>query len=131
MPENVIPFRNQDRFGIFLNESRPSEDESHELTRVGSAYLKPGSKTFRLKIWTYPSHQYFLCAIDLDPNRYTVLCVDEYVAPSGELRTNWNQIGQGLRVGDSIQITVPLWGSQVYLKLFSENKTENETQVAA
>ncbi|HEY8270661.1 MAG TPA: hypothetical protein VIG33_07205 [Pseudobdellovibrionaceae bacterium] len=130
MFNNVIPIRKNDRFGVFLG-SVTSSGEVVESTRVGTAYLKPGSKTFRLKLWVFPNNQYFVAPHDQDPTKYVVLSLDEFQTPQGEVRSFWNPIGEGRLVGSFIKLSIYLFSEDVFLCLFPENYEAKEDVIAS
>lgn len=122
MNENVVPIRKTDRFGLFKGRI----DENGEVTegeQVGFAYIKPGSRMFRLKLWMFVREQYFLATNDDDPTRYEILSLDDYMLPNQEIRKSWNKVGVGELVGSFARLRFHLLGEDIFLCLFPE-KTE-------
>jgi hypothetical protein len=118
MNENVVPIRKTDRFGLF--KGRIEENgEVVESEQVGFAYIKPGSKMFRLKLWMLNREQYFLATHDHDASRYDILSLDEY-AVNNEPRKSWHKIGEGEIIGVFIRLKFHLLGEDIFLSLFPE-----------
>lgn len=117
MNENVVPIRKTDRFGLFTG--RIENGEVVEREQVGFAYIKPGSRMFRLKLWMYVREQYFLATNDNDPARYEILSLDDYLVDE-EVRKSWHKIGAGELVGSFIQLKFHLLGEDIFLCLFPE-----------
>ena len=127
---NVIPIRKSDRFGVYLGEIT-SGGEVVEGESVGIAYLKPGSKKFRLKLFVFPSHQYFIVPDDKDDTKYVVLSLEEYQLPTGETRTSWNRIGNGRLLGSFIVLRIQLLPENIFLCLFPEKSEPQEDHIAS
>ena len=85
---NVIPIRKSEKFGVYTGEIT-SSGEVIEGESVGVAYLKTGSKKFRLKLFTHPNTQYFILPDDNDDTKYVVLSLEEYQLPTGEMKSSW------------------------------------------
>lgn len=117
MNENVVPIRKSDRFGLFTG--RIENGEVVEREQVGFAYIKPGSRMFRLKLWMYVREQYFLATNDSDPTRYEILSLDDYLVEQ-EVRKSWHKIGAGELVGSFIQLKFHLLDEDIFLCLFPE-----------
>lgn len=118
MSENVVPLRKADRFGLFLGRIEES-GEVIEQEQIGFAFIKPGARTFRLKLWMFPREQYFLATSDNDPNRYEILSLDDYMA-NQEVRKSWSKIGFGEVVGSFIRLKFHLLDEDIFLCLFPE-----------
>ena len=127
---NVIPIRKSDRFGVYLGEIT-SSGEVVEGESVGVAFLKPGSKKFRLKLFVFPSHQYFIVPDDHDDTKYVVLSLEEYQIPTGEMRTSWNRIGEGRLLGSFIVLRIQLLPQNIFLCLFPEKSEPQEDHIAS
>ncbi len=130
MNNNVIPIKKADRFGVYLGDVTDS-GEIIEGESVGVAFLKNGSKKFRLKLWTMPSHQYFVVPDEKSDTKYLVLSLEEYVLPTGEVKAAWNRIGNGNLVGSFIAIRIQLLAEPVYLCLFPDRNQTMEDAIAA
>lgn len=130
MKDNIIPIRKSDKFGVYLGDVTDS-GEIVEGESVGIAFLKPGSKKFRLKLWVLPSHQYFVVPDDKDDRKYIVLSLEEYALPTGETKTSWNRIGYGNLVGNFIAIRIQLLSEQMFLCLFPEKSEPVEDSIAS
>lgn len=126
---NVIPIRKSDSFGIYVGEVT-SSGEIIEGESVGIAFLKQGSKKFRLKLFLFPSHQYFVVPDENDDSKYIVLSLEEYQLPSGETRTSWNRIGEGRLVGSFIALRVQLLPENIFLCLFPNKCEAKEDSIA-
>lgn len=118
MNENVVPIRKTDRFGLFKGRMEDN-GEIVEREQVGFAYIKPGSRMFRLKLWMFVREQYFLATNDNDPSRYEILSLDDYMVDQ-EVRKSWHRIGAGELVGSFIQLKFHLLGEDIFLCLFPE-----------
>ncbi|MFZ3230715.1 MAG: hypothetical protein WA160_10960 [Pseudobdellovibrio sp.] len=126
---NVIPIRKSDSFGVYVGEVT-SSGEIIEGESVGIAFLKQGSKKFRLKLFLFPSHQYFVVPDEKDDTKYIVLSLEEYQLPSGETRTSWNRIGEGRLVGNFIALRVQLLPENIFLCLFPDKGEAKEESIA-
>jgi hypothetical protein len=126
---NVIPIRKSDNFGVYVGEVT-SNGEIIEGESVGIAFLKQGSKKFRLKLFLFPNHQYFVVPDEKDDTKYIVLSLEEYQLPSGENRTSWNRIGEGRLVGSFIALRVQLIPENIFLCLFPDKSEAKEDSIA-
>ncbi len=126
---NVIPIRKSDSYGVYVGEVT-SSGEIIEGESVGIAFLKQGSKKFRLKLFLFPSHQYFVVPDEKDDTKYIVLSLEEYQLPSGETRTSWNRIGEGRLVGSFIALRVQLLPENIFLCLFPDKSEAKEDSIA-
>lgn len=130
MNENIIPFRKYDRFKLTRGLVSP-KGEVFEEDQVGFAFLKPGSKMFRLKIWAHPLNNYFLTQDEKSPlDDYQVLAIEEYKTQNGEIKSNWNKVGQGQLVGNFIKINIQFFAEHIFLCLFPEKAKEEEDSIA-
>ncbi|OYZ24203.1 MAG: hypothetical protein B7Y39_01910 [Bdellovibrio sp. 28-41-41] len=127
---NVVPIRKTDRFGVYLGEVT-SSGEIIEGESVGIAFLKIGSKKFKLKIFVYPGQQYFVVPDDKDDTKYVVLSLEEYKMASDEIRTNWNRIGEGRLVGCFISLRIQLFTENIFICLFPDKKEALEDMIAS
>lgn len=127
---NVVPIRKTDRFGVYTGEVT-SSGEIVEGESVGIAFLKHGSKKFRLKLFVYPINQYFVMPDDHDDTKYTVLSLEEYQLPTGEMRTHWNRIGEGRLIGSFIALRIQLLPENIFLCLFPEKSEPAEDAIAS
>ena len=126
---NVIPIRKSDSYGVYVGEVT-SSGEIIEGESVGIAFLKQGSKKFRLKLFLFPSHQYFVMPDEKDDTKYIVLSLEEYQLSSGETRTSWNRIGEGRLVGSFIALRVQLLPENIFLCLFPDRSEAKEDSIA-
>ncbi len=127
---NVVPIRKTDRFGVYLGEVA-SSGEVVEGESVGIALLKQGSKKFRLKLFVYPNHQYFIVPDEKDDTKYIVLSLEEYRNQSGEVRKSWNRIGEGRLVGSFIVLRIQLLPENIFLCLFPDKSEAQEDMIAS
>lgn len=130
MNDNIIPIRKASKFGVYLGDVTPS-GEIVEGESVGVAYLKPGSKNFRLKLWVMPSHQYFIMPDEKDEKKYVVLSLEEYKLPNGEIKASWGRVGYGNLVGAFIAIRIQLLSEQIFLCLFPDKGEPMEDLLAS
>ena len=126
---NVIPIRKSDSYGVYVGEVT-SSGEIIEGESVGIAFLRQGSKKFRLKLFVFPNHQYFVVLDEKDDTKYIVLSLEEYQLPSGETRTSWNRIGKGRLVGSFIALRVQLLPENIFLCLFPDKSEAKEESIA-
>lgn len=126
---NVIPFKKTDRFVLCRGTMGPDK-ELIEYEQVGIAYLKPGSKTFRVKLWMFPNQQYFLAPEDEKSTAYTLLSLEEYQSQINEKKASWQKVGKGEFVGLHIKMKFHLLSEEVYLCLFPD-ETQTEEFYAA
>lgn len=126
---NVIPIRKSDSYGVYVGEVI-SSGEIIDGESVGIAFLKQGSKKFRLKLFLFPSHQYFVMPDEKDDTKYIVLSLEEYQLSSGETRTSWNRIGEGRLVGSFIALRVQLLPENIFLCLFPDKSEAKEDSIA-
>ncbi len=127
---NVFPLRKSEHFGVYVGEIT-SSGEVIEGESVGIAFMKDGSKKFRLKLFVFPGTQYFVVPDNRDNTKYLVLSLEEYELPNGEIRTNWNRIGDGRLVGSFIAIRIPLLAENIFLCLFPDKSEPQEAQIAS
>lgn len=130
MKDNIFPIRKSDKFGVYLGNVT-SSGEIVEGESVGVAFLKPGSKKFRLKLWVWPGVQYFVVPDDKDDRKYVVLSLEEYQLPNGESKSSWNRIGNGNLVGSFIALRVQLLPDPIYLCLFPDREQPQEDSLVA
>lgn len=130
MNNNVIPFRKSNRFTVYRGQT-VSNGEVLKQEKVGFAFMKPGAKRFRLKLWLMAGVSYFVCPEDNDPSKYTVIALEEYRTPTGETRTSWNRIGHGEVAGSFLRLKIHLLAEDVYLCLFPENSRPHEQRAPA
>jgi len=129
MKDNIIPFRKYDRFTMTRGSVSPS-GEVIERDPVGFAFLKPGSKMFRLKIWAFPNVSYFLTQDEKSElDQYQVLALEEYHSSNGELKSNWNKVGQGQVIGNFIQFKIHFFADDIFLCLFPQNEKEESIAI--
>ena len=127
---NVVPIRRSDRFGVYLGDVT-SSGEIVEGESVGIAFLKQGSKKFRLKLFVFPCNQYFVVPDDRDDAKYVVLSLEEYQLPTGEVRSSWNRIGEGRLTGSFIALRIQLLPENIFLCLFPDKTETAENSIAS
>lgn len=127
---NVVPIRKTEKFGVYTGQIT-SSGEVIEGESVGIAFLKMGSKKFRLKLFTFPSHQYFIIPDEKDDTKYIVLSLEEYQLPSGEMKSSWNRIGEGKLAGSFIALRIQLLAENIFLCLFPDKSEPMEDSLAS
>ncbi|GEM_PF-1773026 len=127
---NVVPIRKTDRFGVYTGEVT-SSGEIIEGESVGIAFMKNGSKKFRLKLFVFPNNSYFVVPDDKDDTKYTVLSLEEYQLPTGQMRSHWNRIGEGKLAGSFIALRVQLLPEPIFLCLFPDKNIAGEDSIAS
>lgn len=127
---NVIPIRKTDCF-VLCRGKMGADSELTEYEQVGVAYLKPGSKTFRVKLWMFPGQHYFLAPEDEKSTDYTLLSLEEYQSQNHEKKASWQKVGKGEFVGLHIKMKFHLLSEEVYLCLFPDEKQFEEFYAAS
>jgi hypothetical protein len=128
--DNIIPIRKTDQF--YLCKGAVSESGSVvERERVGVAYLKPTSNTFRVRLWMFPKGEFFLAREDGDHLTYVVLSRDSYEVAGRGPQNQWHKIGVGLVVGNFIRIRFHLLSEDIFLCLFPSGSKAEEVLDAA
>lgn len=127
---NVIPIRKSEKFGVYTGVIT-SSGEVIEGESIGVAYLKTGSKKFRLKLFTHPNTQYFIIPDDNDDTKYVVLSLEEYQLPTGEMKSSWYRIGEGKLAGSFIALRIQLIPENIFLCLFPEKSEGLEDSLAS
>ena len=107
------------------------DEELIEYEQVRVAYLKPGAKTFRVKLWMFPSQQYFLTPENEKSTEYTVLSLEEFQSQSNEKKSSWQKVGKGEFVGLHIKMKFHLLSEEVYLCLYPDEKQAEEFYAAS
>lgn len=127
---NVIPLKKADRF-ILCRGTKGPDEELVEYEQVGVAYLKPGTKTFRVKLWMFPGQSYFMAPTNENSTEYTLLSLEEFQSQSTEKKSSWQKIGKGEFVGLHIKMRFHLLSEDVYLCLFPDEKQFEEFYAAS
>jgi len=123
--DNIISIRKTDRFYL----CKGAVDDAGgivEKERIGIAYLKPTSNTFRLRLWMFPKGEYFLAREYGDHFKYVVLCRDEFEVAGRGQQNQWHKIGVGEVVGNFIRIHFHLLSDDVFLCLFPKGAKVEE-----
>lgn len=128
--DNVIALKKYSHFGVFLGSVSPT-GEVIPSEQVGIAFIKQGSRMFRLKLWMFPNEQHFVASDDTDSNKYRALALDEYVGSSGENRSRWNEVGKGELIGCFIRVRLALLNQDVFINLYPNEEIEREMNEAA
>lgn len=126
---NVIPFKKADRFAL-CRGVMGSDQELAEYEQVGWAYLKPGSKTFRVKLWMFPQQSYFLTPENEKSTCYTVLSLEEFQSQTNEKKASWHKVGNGVFVGLHIKMKFHLLSEEVFLCLYPDERQSEEFHLA-
>ncbi len=126
----VIPLRKSNHYGVFTGETL-SSGEVIEKHQVGSAFLKPGSNKFRLKLYMFPSLQYFVLPNDEDPKKYEVVSLEEYEVPGQGKKTSWNKVGEGTLTGVFITLRLHLIAMPLYLSLYPMGRESTDDPIAS
>lgn len=127
---NVIPIKKSERFVLCRGKMGP-DDELLEYEKVGVAYLKPGSKTFRVKLFMFPQQPYFLTPENETSTSYTLLSLEEYQSSSKEMKASWQKVGDGEFVGLHIKMKFHLLSEDVFLCLYPDEKQAEEFYAAS
>ena len=118
---NVMPIKNEkirsDRYSVFTGEV-DANNQVIEQAKVGFAFIRPEGKVFRLKLWMFDKIQYFVSPVHDDNIRYDVLCLEEYLLSNGEVKTNWNKVGDGIYFGNYIKLNFHLLNTDLFVSLF-------------
>lgn len=127
---NVIPIKKTDRFALCRGKMGPDE-ELLEYEKVGVAYLKPGSKTFRVKLYMFPHQPYFLTPENETSTKFTLLSLEEFQSSSNEKKASWQKVGDGEFVGLHIKMKFHLLSEDVFLCLFPYETQAEEFYAAS
>lgn len=133
---NIFPITTDrpksDRYSVYMGEVNAA-NQVVEQAKVGFAFMKPEGKTFRLKLWMFDKIQYFISPVKDDNIRYDVLCLEEYLLSNGEVKTNWNKVGEGIYFGNYLKLNFYLLNSDLFLSLFpaSGNPSTEKARDAA
>ncbi len=127
MTDNVIHIKKaeqkyeqkSERFGVITGELS-STGELNQKDRIGSAYMKRGTKKFRLKLWLMGEASYFVMPDNKDPRKYTIVIPDQYRFTNGESKTNWHRVGIGEVAGTYIRLKIHLLSEDVFLSMFPD-----------
>ncbi|MGZ3772727.1 MAG: hypothetical protein ACXVCY_07675 [Pseudobdellovibrionaceae bacterium] len=126
---NVIPLKRADKF-FLVRGTMGADEELVEYEKVGVAYLKPGAKTFRVKLWMFPSTQYFLTRESESSTNYVILSLEEFQSQFQETKTSWQKVGAGEFVGLHIKMKFHLLQEEIYLCLYPDEKQFEEFYAA-
>lgn len=124
MKNNVLPLQKFSHFAVHAAAVN-SEGEHEPGEQIGIAFIEEGSRMFRLKLFMWPSEQYFIASEDTDSKRYRALSLDEYTANSGETRSKWNEIGFGELVGCLIKIRLLFPQQTIFVNLYPRDARED------
>ncbi len=119
MNENVIPLEKTERFGVYRG-ALSSAGELTQKERIGSAYMKRGTKKFRLKLWLFDETSYFVLPDSKDPKKYSIVIPSEYRFANGEIKTNWHRVGVGEVAGTYLRLNVYLLSEHIFLSMFPD-----------
>ena len=123
MEDNIFQLHKKtkaDRFKVSLGEL----DQAGyviEKDQVGFAFQKQGSTAFRLKLWMFLNHQYFVIPTKEDQTRYNLYSLEEYLTEAKELKSFWNKVGEADLYGNYLRIKFNLFDQFMYLSLFDDN----------
>lgn len=126
---NVIPLKKTDKF-FLVRGTMGVDEELVEYEKVGVAYLKPGAKTFRVKLWMFPTTQYFLTREHESSVKYVILSLEEFKSQTHETKASWQKVGEGEFVGLHIKMKFQLLSEAVYLCLYPDEKQTEEFYAA-
>ncbi len=123
MNNNVIEMnqnnKKTERFGVFLGELN-STGELKEKERIGSAYMKRGTKQFRLKLWLMNGTSYFIVTDFKDQSKYRIVVPEEFHFSDGGAKTRWHQVGEGTVSGTYIKLKIYLLAEDFFLSMFPD-----------
>ncbi len=131
MNNNVIPMKDTDqnhdhkieskteRFGVFTGELS-AIGELKEKERIGSAYMKRGTKQFRLKLWLMNDTSYFVVTDHKDQSKYRIVIPEEFRFSNGETKTRWHQVGDGEVAGTYLKLKIYLLTEEFFLSMFPD-----------
>ncbi len=129
-----MPIKNEklksDRYSVYMGDV----DETNQVVekeKVGFAFLRPDGKVFRLKLWMFDKIQYFISPVKDDNIRYDILCLEEYLLANGDVKTNWNKVGEGIYFGNYLKLNFYLLNSDLFVSLFPGSVSNDEKQRGA
>jgi hypothetical protein len=131
---NVMPIKSEklksDRYSVYTAEV-DANNQVIEQAKVGFAFIRPEGKVFRLKLWMFDKVQYFISPVQDDNIRYDVLCLEEYLLSNGEVKTNWNKVGDGIYFGNYIKLSFHLLNTDIFVSLFPSHATNDDQKCEA
>lgn len=131
---NVMRIKNEklksDRYSVYMGEV-DENNQVLERAQVGFAFMRPDGTVFRLKLWMFDRIQYFISPVKDDNIKYDILCLEEYFLPSGEVKTNWNKVGDGIYFGNYIKLNFHLLNTDLFVSLFPVSITNDERKQEA
>ncbi len=127
---NVVPFKKAERF-MLCRGTLGDDLELTEYEQVGVAYLKAGSKNFRVKLWMFPTQSYFMAPDQENSLIYSLLSMEEYQSQSNEKKVSWQKVGSGEYIGIHIKMKFHLLSEDIYLCLFPDEKQSEEFYAAS
>ena len=140
MTDNVIHIKKteqkheqkSERFGVYRGELNHT-GELTQKERIGSAYMKRGTKKFRLKLWFMGETSYFVLPDNKDPRKYTIVIPSEYRFSNGESKTNWHRVGVGETAGTYLRLNIYLLSEDIFLSMFPDkfHMADNSNQAQA
>lgn len=125
MEDNVIQFSKKskaERYKVWLG-SLDQSDRVLEEEQAGYAFQKPGSTSFRLKLWMFLNQSYYVIPTKGDQTRYNLYSLDEYISENKELKTFWNKVGEADLLGNYLRLKFNLLERHLYLSLFDDNES--------
>lgn len=110
-----------DRYRVYLGEF----DQSGyviEKDQVGYAFQRMGSTAFRLKLWMFLNHQYFVIPTKEDQTKYNLYSLEEYISEAKELKSFWNKVGTADLYGNYLRLKFNLLEKDMFLSLFEDKE---------
>lgn len=135
MTDNIFPINGKpktktDRFKIFVG-NLDQDGQVVEKDQAGFAYQKQGSMAFRMKLWMYLTHPYFLVPTKADQTKYYIYSIDEYLSKNNEKNSFWNKVGSAELYGNYLKIDFHLLEKTLFMSLFAEVDEPQGYEVAA
>lgn len=124
--DQILPVKNSKILGVYMGVldvfGNPHEGES-----IGIAFIRENRKKYRLKLFMFPRENYFISVDRDNPERFSILSVEDYKDSQGAEKTNWNIIGSGKIEFGNLQFSLQLYPTlNFYIPLFpDENKVED------
>lgn len=110
-----------DRYKVYLGDIDQS-GYVNEKDQVGYAFQRAGSTAFRLKLWMFLNHQYFVIPTKEDQTKYNLYSLEEYISETKELKSFWNKVGFGELYGNYLKLKFNLLEKPMFLSLFEEKE---------
>lgn len=103
------------RFQLFVKDNGAENS-------VGMAYLKEGTKTYTLRLWTFLDIKFYLLPTQDDPTKYLIMTRELKNIKNSKNKYFWNIVGHGkARSMDGVlELNFDLLSKTIFMNLFPE-----------